>query len=134
MKRRAFASKQASRKGFSDDSADESAAEPLCNGPLNELMGCISRFRVDLLRVPLEPAPLSLDAAFEAFACPLSLRIAAPRALTAADVTFDVSQPWCHPYRLVRVAVRFPVEYESLGSADWSAAIECFIGNMSVDS
>jgi len=63
-------------------SSDESAAETLCNGPLNELIGCVSRFRVDLLRAPLEPAPLSIDATSEAVASPLSLQIAAPRALT----------------------------------------------------
>jgi len=111
-------------------SSDESAAETLCNGPLNELIGCVSRFRVDLLRAPLEPAPLSIDATSEAFASPLSLQIAAPHALTSDGVTFEVSQPWCHPFRLVRLAARLPVEYESLESTDWSAAIECFIGNM----
>jgi len=111
-------------------SSDESAAETPCNGPLNELIGCVSRFRVDLLRAPLEPAPLSIDATSEAVASPLSLQIAAPHALTSDGVTFEVSQPWCHPFRLVRLAARLPVEYELLESTDWSAAIECFIGNM----
>jgi len=114
------------RRNFTDASSDasgNSAAETL-------LTGCVSSFLDDLLRAPLEPAPLSLEATIDEFACPLSSRIAAPRALTADDVTFDISQPWCHPYRLVRVAICFPAEYESLRSADLSAAIDCFIGNM----
>jgi len=125
MSKRVASSKRTRRRNLFDAPS---------NGPPSELMGCVSRFRVDLLRAPLEPAPLSLDATSEAITCPLSLRIAAPRALTARDVTFDVSQPWCHPFRFVRVAVHVPVEYESLGSSDWSAAIGCFMCNIRRDS
>ena len=111
-------------------SSDASAAGTLCNGPLHELIGCVSRFRVDVLRAPLEPAPLSVDAASEDFTSPLFLQIAEPSALMSHDVTFEVSQPWCHPFRLVRLAARLPVVYESLESTDWRAAIESFINNM----
>jgi len=81
----------------------------------SELIECMSRFCTDLLRVPLEPAALSIDATSNPLSSPLFLRIAAPRALTADDVGLDVSQPWRDPHRLVRVAVRLPAEYESLG-------------------
>jgi len=69
------------------------------SGRVDELMRCVSRFSDTLLRVPLEPTPLSSEVALEAVACPLSLHIAAPRELTSDDVTFDVLQPWCYPYR-----------------------------------
>lgn len=127
MNRSVATSKRSRRNYIVDASA---AAGTQYNGPLDELMGCVSRLRVDARRAPLEPQPLSLNATPDAFACPLSLRIVAPRALTADDVTFDVTQPWCSPHRLVRIAVRAPVEYESLESADWSAAIQSFVGNM----
>ena len=101
-------------------------------GPRNEHTECVLRFSGDLLRAPQEPATLSLNATSEDFTSPLSLRIAAPRALNAADFTFEVSQPWCHPFRLVRVAARAPVECELLESSDRSAALQGLIDNMRV--
>jgi len=91
-----------------------SAAETPCSGTLNELIGCVSRFRVDLLRVPLEPAPLSIDATSEA--SPVRSPCISPHhhALTSDVVTFEVSQRWCHPFRLARLASRLPAAYELL--------------------
>jgi len=42
-----------------------------------------------------------------------------------------VLQPWCTPFRLVRVAARLPAEYDALGFAFWRAAVETFIDVMS---
>jgi len=87
----------------------------------------MSRFCAYLRRVPSEPEPLSVDVASDAVASSLSLRIAAPRALSAEDVRFDVLQPWCTPFRLAPVAAHLPAEYDALGSACWRAAVETFI-------
>lgn len=75
---------------------------------------------------------LSLHAETGSCECPLSLRIAAPRGLFVEDINFKVLQPWSYPHRLVRIAAHLPVEYESLESADRSAAIECFRGNLRI--
>jgi hypothetical protein len=128
------ASKRARANGVVGASSCKSAATP-CVRPLIDLSGCVSRFRIDLLRGPLENAPLSVDATSEyVVASPLSLRIASPRGLTAADVTFDVCQPWSHPYRLVRVAGRVPMEYDALESSERKAALDRLIGDMRVSA
>jgi len=62
-----------------------SSAETLFDGPPNELIGCVSRFRVNLPPALLEPVPLSL---VDAVTSPLALQIAViPCVVTATDVT-----------------------------------------------
>jgi hypothetical protein len=115
---RVAASKRARANGAvgASTASVKSEATP-CIGPHSDLSGCVSRFSIDLLRGPLENAPFLLDATSEDAASPLSLRVAAPRRLTAADVSLDVCHPW-YPYRLVRIVGRVPMEYESLESSE----------------
>jgi len=77
---------------------------------------------------------LSLETTSESPGCPLSLRVAAPRAINACDIELEIYQPWCSPFRLVRVAVRLPAEIASLNSADFDAAMQCLILNMKAEA
>lgn len=109
-----------------------STTETLANESRSLLLESASRLYNDLLRLPLEPGLLSIEATSDIPSSPLSVRVAAPRAVTAGGIRIEVLQPWPYPYRLVRVAARLPIEYESLGSSDWSAAVECIVGNVSL--
>lgn len=61
---------------------------------------------------------------------PLSFSVYAPGAVSAGDVSLEVTHRWQYPYRLVCVAVQLPAEYTALSNANWSDVVRCVEGNM----
>jgi len=100
----------------------------------SEIHATSSQLSSELLRAALEPTVLSLETTSESPGCPLSLCVAAPRAMNACDIELEIDQPWCSPFRLVRVAVRLPAEIASLNRTDFDAAMQCLILNMKAEA
>ena len=102
----------------------------LRNDPRKELTDVVTELSRHLLPVLRQPTSLTL-ATVES---PLGILVVAPRALEASDVESAVVQPWCDPFRLVRVVVRLPSEYVHLDSADLGVAIQSIIRNMTPEA
>ena len=106
----------------------------LRNDPRKELTDVVTELSRHLLPVLRQPTSLTLGHTSATVESPLGILVVTPRALEASDVESAVVQPWCDPFRLVRVVVRLPSEYVHLDSADLGVTIQSIIRNMTPEA
>lgn len=102
--------------------------------PTSELIEALSQIACNLPCAPLEPPCLSLESIPELQAeYSLGLCVVAPCGVSAAGgLDFAQDCNWKHPFRLVRVAARLPVDETPFATSDsWKARLDCVICNIS---
>lgn len=73
---------------------------------------------------------MSLEHTVASLEFPLGVGIFAPSALEARDLELVVTQPWCHPLRIVRVVVGLPTKNMPITPSDLGVAIQSLISQM----